>query len=724
MKVSCNKQNNKHKASNTERNILDIVNNEFEISRGSPLPLGTTLHRDGVNFAIYSTNADSIWLVLYELGATNPIAEFPLDPRFNRTGDIWHAMIRGITSNVEYGYRVDRSDNTEKHIHRFDRSKVLIDPYAKALSGSEKWGRTESGQNKPVRTWRSLVVEDKFDWEFDQPLNIPMEQMIIYELHVRGFTRNENSGVRNAGTSDGLIEKIPYLKTLGVTAVELLPINEFSETDNNRSNPQTGEPLLNFWGYHSVGFFAPKASYSSSSKPGAQVIEFKRLVKAFHEAGIEIILDVVFNHTAEGNQDGPTISFRGLDNSIYYLIDPYSGEYHNYTGCGNTLNCNHPVVRDLILECLRYWVMEMHVDGFRFDLASVLGRGRDGSVLANPPLLERIAADPVLHNTKLIAEAWDAAGLYQVGTFPCWGRWAEWNARFRDDVRCFVKGDPGKVPALAYRLMGSPDMYSGWGQVNNHHINFITCHDGFTLRDLVSYNKKHNEANGEDSRDGCNCNFSWNCGYEGQIDQSDLVSSKAAADIEELRHRQERNFAAILMLSRGVPMMLAGDEFGRTQKGNNNAYCQDNYLSWIDWDMVEQNADLLRFYRLLINFRKDHPILAGGVADHSVDGSPTVVWHGIKPMKPDWSWNSHSLACQLTETNDDQRQDIYIIANAFWKPLKFALSQLDNNRHWHRVIDTTLHSPCDILEPGEELILERQTSYKVGPRSMIVLLGR
>jgi isoamylase len=725
----CKNSDNNLKNTNVEQkeeghSILDIVSDEFKISRGAPLPLGATLQREGINFAVFSSNATSVWLVLYEPGAEEPIAEFPFDPRFNRTGDIWHVIVRGIPSSIEYGYRVERESNEDRHIHRFDRSKVLVDPYAKALSGRENWGRIAEHIDGSERAWRSLVVEDHFDWEFDQPLNVPLSQTIIYELHVRGFTRHKNSGVRNPGTYDGLIEKIPYLKELGVTAVELLPINEFSEIDNDRTNPLNGKPLLNYWGYHSVGFFAPKASYASDTKPGAQVSEFKKLIKAFHKAEIEIILDVVFNHTAEGNELGPTVSFRGIDNSVYYLIDPHSGEYHNYSGCGNTLNCNHPVVRDMILECLRYWVMEMHVDGFRFDLASVLGRGRDGSVLANPPLLERIAADPVLRNTKLIAEAWDAAGVYQVGTFPSWGRWAEWNARFRDDVRCFVKGDPGMVPALANRLMGSPDMYAGLGQTQHHHINFVTCHDGFTMRDMVSYNEKHNEANGEDNRDGCNSNCSWNCGHEGEVDQSGVISEQSATIIEELRNRQVRNFAALLLLSRGVPMILAGDEFGRTQRGNNNAYCQDNDLSWIDWHQSEENSDLLRFFRLLINFRKDHPVLANGFTNSSENDSDSVIWHGVRPEKPDWTYDSRSLAVQLITKNNNRRQDIYIASSSYWKPLIFRLPILDSERRWYRVIDTTIVSPGDISEPGREPILDRQRVYKVGPRSLVVLLGR
>ncbi|RKX23711.1 MAG: glycogen debranching enzyme, partial [Candidatus Zixiibacteriota bacterium] len=394
--------------------FLDIVDQDFEISRGCPLPLGTIRKPGGINFAIFSRHATSVTLVLFNPGSNTPVAEFPFDPRFNRTGEVWHAFIRGLTGGIEYGYRVDRQPNDALHIHRFDPSIVLADPYARAHSGGETWGERRSGDvNKgQYRSWRSLIVDDSFDWGFDQPLNIPLAETIIYELHVRGFTQHESSKVSNPGTYDGLIEKIPYLKELGVTAVELLPINEFSEIDCIKTNPATGERLLNYWGYHSVGFFAPKASLAFNRTAGSQVTEFKTLVKSLHEAGLEIILDVVFNHTAEGDERGPTISFRGIDNAVYYLLDPETGQYHNYSGCGNTLNCNHPVVRDMILDCLRYWVMEMHVDGFRFDLASILGRGQDGSVLANPPLLERIAADPILGNTKLIAEAWDAAGLY------------------------------------------------------------------------------------------------------------------------------------------------------------------------------------------------------------------------------------------------------------------------------------------------------------------------
>lgn len=716
------------------RNLLDIVSRDFEISRGGPLPLGAYQKRAGINFAVYSKNATSVVLVLFIPGDKKPIAEFPLDPRFNRTGDIWHAFIRGLECDIEYGYRVDQQLNLPKKTHYINSSDILVDPYARALSGGETWGKI--ADKSLHRQYHSVITDDSFDWDFDQPLNIPLAETIIYELHVRGFSKHESSGVKYPGTYAGLIEKIPYLKELGITAVELLPINEFSEIDSNRINPLTGQPLLNYWGYNSINFFSPKASYAHENNYGRQIYEFKTMVKAFHEAGIEVILDMVFNHTAEGDFRGPTLSFRGLDNSTYYLISPETGDYFNYSGCGNTLNCNHPVVRDLILDCLRYWVTEMHVDGFRFDLASILGRGQDGSVLSNPPLLERIAADPILGKTKLIAEAWDAAGLYQVGTFPSYGRWAEWNGRFRDDIRKFVKGDLGMAEALANRLVGSPDIYKDHGQQSNQSINFVTCHDGFTLADLVSYNDKHNEANGEDSRDGANDNNSWNCGIEGASD-----GTKGSDQIEALRIQQVKNLAAILMVSRGVPMILGGDEFGRTQSGNNNAYCQDNELSWIDWHLVKKNSDLLRFFKLLIKFRKQYPILTDNLSksfktesyesesDESgfdKSGSDSIIWHGVEPFKPDWSYQSRCIALQITDPSSQKNSlsDIYMAFNAYWKPIKFKLPELARNKNWYLKINTASDSPLDIFDNGDEIKIKNQKIFNIAPRSTLILLAK
>ncbi len=715
--------------------FLNVIGKDFEISRGGPLPLGTTIKRDGINFAVFSKHATWLSLVLFTPGSDDPIAEFPLDPRYNRTGYTWHALVRGLDPGIEYGYRADRQPNDEQHIHRFDVTKVLIDPYAKALSGGEVWGEINNStsrhsSDRDVKTRRSLIVDDDFDWGFDQPLNIPLSETIIYEVHVRGLTCHQSSGVAHPGTYTGLVEKIPYLKELGVTAVELLPVNEFEETQTDRVNPLTGERLLNFWGYHSISFFAPKASYASNNKNGAQVKEFKTMVKAMHEAGIEVILDVVFNHTAEGDERGPTLSYRGLDNSTYYMIVPGSGVYYNYSGCGNTLNCNHPVVRDMILDSLRYWVTEMHIDGFRFDLASILGRGQDGSVLANPPLLERIAADPVLGNTKLIAEAWDAAGVYQVGTFPAWGRWAEWNGKFRDDIRKFVKSDSGMVSALARRMMGSPDIYQGSGRTPQHSINFVTCHDGFTLADLVSYNDKHNEANGEDGRDGANDNLSWNCGWEGPASgaSSGAGVQHSPEEVDSLRRRQVKNFAAILLLSRGVPMILAGDEMGRTQLGNNNAYCQGNEISWVDWNLAYKNSGLLRFFKLLTKFRKNHPALRYGSFTHQQgrDGFP-VTWHGMEGGQPDWTWESRTVAMQISEKTpgvSSELSDIYIAANSYWESLRLELPKLTGSRRWLCVVDTMQESPQDIFEQGKEPCLDNQDVYEIGPRTVVVLIGR
>ncbi len=671
------------------------------------MPLGATPVRDGINFAIFSKDATAVSLALFAPDDDGPFAEFALDPRFNKTGEIWHVLVRGLENTVQYGYRMDRYPNENPLVHRFNPACILLDPHARAIHGGEKWGILSN------RARRSVIIDDDFDWGLDQPLNIPLADSVIYEMHVRGFTRHPSSGVSQPGTFAGIIEKIPYLKDLGVTAVELLPVNEFEESDSNRYNPFTGEQLLNYWGYQPIGFFAPNASYASD--PAQPVPEFQRLVKQLHEAGIEVILDVVFNHTAEGHEGGPLWSFRGIDNAIYYIIDPVTGKYHNYSGCGNTFNCNHPVVRDLICDCLRYWVTEMHVDGFRFDLAAILGRGQDGSVLADPPLLRRLANDPLLANTKLIAEAWDAAGLYQVGTFPAWGRWAEWNGKFRDDVRKFLKGDAGMTTALATRLVGSPDLYQTSGRQPYHSINFVTCHDGFTLADQVSYNVKHNLMNGEDNRDGQDSNLSWNCGVEGPTDSQEILS---------LRRRQQKNFAAILLLADGAPMILAGDEFGRTQQGNNNAYCQDNEVSWLNWDLLDTNSELHRFFRRMIAFRKHHPLLrrASFVIDGE-DGRPRIEWHGTKRNQPDWSWESRSIGMHIIGMGETgETEHIHLIVNAYWEGVRFELPELAG-WEWRRFADTSLAAPNDIVDPGLDLPLAVQSDYLAGPRSVVILVA-
>jgi isoamylase len=704
----------------TQQDLMSIIRSDFEFTRGHPLPLGATLKRGGINFAIFSRHATAATLVIFLPGDPDPALELPLDPRFNRTGDIWHAFILGLDPGIEYAYRFARSSDTKPKIYRYNQNNTLIDPYAKSLSGGTKWGDTLHLQTSvfstgKIRSRHSKVVDDDdFDWGMDQPLNYHLADSVIYELHVRGFTRHDSAESVHPGTFQGLAEKIPYLKELGVTAVELMPITEFEENDNPRLNPMTGEPLKNFWGYHPISFFAPKASYACHPDNNGTVKEFKAMVKALHEAGIEVILDMVFNHTAEGNSLGPTLSFRGIDNAVYYTIDPLTGEYANFSGCGNTLNCNNPVVRSMILDCLHYWVTEMHVDGFRFDLASILGRGSDGAVLASPPLLEKIAGDPVLANSKLIAEAWDAAGLYQVGSFPSWGRWAEWNGKFRDDIRKFVKGDAGMVPVLATRLSGSPDLYQVSGREPYHSINFITSHDGFTLADMVNYNEKHNEMNGEQNSDGHNENLSWNCGQEGP---------SASLEIEELRLRQMKNFLAILMLSQGVPMMLAGDEFGRTQQGNNNAYCQDNEISWVDWDLRRKHAGLLRFTRLLVDFRKKHARLRGRrYLEDGEPGKPPHSWHGVQLHKPDWSYESRSLAMHWPGTR--KGVDLYLIFNAYWEPLEFELPPASAARRWFRVMDASLAPPLDMAEEGSEVPLPSQSDYFAAARSVVLLLGK
>jgi glycogen operon protein len=690
--------------------LLRIVRGEFSVRRGHPLPYGAAARREGVNFSVFSRHATEMTLVLYAPGDAEPALELPLDPRYNKTGDVWHVLVSGLDPGVEYGFRADSEAPAGSPFLRFDPSRVLLDPFGKSVTGLERWGDGE-GTGGRLGRLRSRVIDEEFDWGHEHPLAVPLADSVIYELHVRGFTRHPSSGVEHPGTYRGLVEKIPYLRELGVTAVELMPVTEFEECDLPRRNLLTGEPLRNFWGYQPVSFFAPKASYAGEHAPDA-VREFKAMVKALHEAGIEVILDIVFNHTGEGDERGSTFCWRGLDNPTYYLLEPKTGKYLNYSGVGNTLNCNHPVVRFQILAALRYWVTEMHVDGFRFDLASILGRGRDGEVLPNPPLLEAIAADPVMADVKLIAEAWDAAGLYQVGSFPSWGRWAEWNGRFRDELRRFVKSDPGMTRLLATRLSGSPDLYRGSERAPWHSINFVTSHDGFTLADLVSYNDRHNWENGEGNTDGHPENLSWNCGEEGPSTRRDVLA---------LRARQQRNFLALLMLSQGVPMLLAGDELGRTQRGNNNAYCQDNPTSWLDWSLAEREQGLVRFTQRLVRFRKAHRSLRRR-SFFEDDARPGVAWHGTRLGRPDWSDESRQLAMQILATPGDEA--IYLAANAHWEAAAFELPRLPPGQSWRRFVDTSLAPGEDALEPGSEAKLASARSYALGPRSVVVLVAR
>ncbi len=689
------------------RDLLSVITEDFGFERGHPLPFGARVERGGINFAIFSRHATAVTLLLFLPGGRVEMAAFPLDRHHNRTGDVWHAFVSGLNPGIEYAYRIEGPAGIR---HRFDPRLCLADPYALALNSPRPWGDGSRRHQDAFR--RGLIVGRDYDWALDQPINRPMADSVIYELHVRGFTQDTSSQVQHPGTFRGLIEKIPYLLELGITAVELLPVTEFDEGDNEGINPEDGSRLRNFWGYHPLSFFALKASYAADSGPGREVYEFKDMVKAFHAAGIEVILDVVYNHSGEGDQRGPAYSMKGIDNSSFYMLAG-DGSYMNFSGCGNTINCNHPYVRHFILDSLRYWVTEMHVDGFRFDLASILGRDQDGNVLASPPLLEQIAGDPVLADTKLIAEAWDAAGLYQVGSFPNWGRWAEWNGRFRDDIRRFVRGEPGMVGSLATRLAGSSDLFQS-DREPGHGINFITSHDGFTLADLVSYDDKHNRANGEEERDGDPNNLSWNCGREGPVDDPEIL---------RLRERQVRNFATLLILARGVPMILAGDELGRTQGGNNNAYCQDNRISWLDWEKGASNRSLFRFYRLLIAFRKSHKLLTFDSFTVQEGLGAEIHWHGFRLGEPDWSQHSHSLAMHLRGNAPGGRaEDIFLMANAHWEAHAFELPDFDGGG-WYGFIDTGKAGDDAIRELDALQPLLNTRHYHVEGRSIAVLVA-
>lgn len=682
---------------------IDTVNG-FQIRPGFFREFGAVAIPGGVNFTIHTHGATSCELLLFHRKAEEPYAVIPF-PESYKIGFCYSMIVFDLDiEEFEYAYRLDGPYDEKKGL-RFDKNKILLDPYARAVTGQSQWGHVNNAQHG----YRARVVQSNFDWGDQRHHSIPMEDLIIYELHVRGFTMDESSGVKHHGTFEGLREKIPYLKELGVNAVELMPIFEFDEMRDVRLIDEN--ELIDFWGYNPVSFFAPNTSYCSSMEYNREGLELKTLIKDLHDNGIEVILDVVFNHTAEGNEFGPCFSFKGFDNNIYYMLTP-DGHYYNFSGCGNTLNCNHPVVRDMILECLRYWVIEYRVDGFRFDLASILGRNDDGTPLSQPPLLRSLAFDSILGNVKLIAEAWDAGGLYQVGSFPSWKRWAEWNGRYRDDMRRFLKGDDFLAQTAAARITGSPDLYDPAYRGGNASINFLTCHDGFTLYDLYSYNQKHNEANGWGNTDGADDNNSWNCGVEGETDDPAILA---------LRKRLMKNACAILLCSRGTPMFLSGDEFADTRYGNNNPYCQDNLISWLDWSLLKKNKDLFDFFQYMIQFRKDHPVIRKDL-EPSYLGVPAMSTHGLTPDETNFSGDSHVVCVQFAGYNEaTQKEDlVYLAVNSGWFPVTLTLPELPEHYKWKVAVNTG-DPKCQFFHKNSMPTVE--SKIFLGERSVIIFVA-
>ena len=682
---------------------IDTVNG-FQIRPGFFREFGAVAIPGGVNFTIHTHGATSCELLLFHRKAEEPYAVIPF-PESYKIGFCYSMIVFDLDiEEFEYAYRLDGPYDEKKGL-RFDKNKILLDPYARAVTGQSQWGHVNNAQHG----YRARVVQSNFDWGDQRHHSIPMEDLIIYELHVRGFTMDESSGVKHHGTFEGLREKIPYLKELGVNAVELMPIFEFDEMRDVRLIDEN--ELIDFWGYNPVSFFAPNTSYCSSMEYNREGLELKTLIKDLHDNGIEVILDVVFNHTAEGNEFGPCFSFKGFDNNIYYMLTP-DGHYYNFSGCGNTLNCNHPVVRDMILECLRYWVIEYRVDGFRFDLASILGRNDDGTPLSQPPLLRSLAFGSILGNVKLIAEAWDAGGLYQVGSFPSWKRWAEWNGRYRDDMRRFLKGDDFLAQTAAARITGSPDLYDPAYRGGNASINFLTCHDGFTLYDLYSYNQKHNEANGWGNTDGADDNNSWNCGVEGETDDPAILA---------LRKRLMKNACAILLCSRGTPMFLSGDEFADTRYGNNNPYCQDNLISWLDWSLLKKNKDLFDFFQYMIRFRKDHPVIRKDL-EPSYLGVPAMSTHGLTPDEINFSGDSHVVCVRFAGYNEaTQKEDlVYLAVNSGWFPVTLTLPELPEHYKWKVAVNTG-DPKCQFFHKNSMPTVE--SKIFLGERSVIIFVA-
>lgn len=716
------------------RGIIFRYMTDVTTQNGMPIGLGAVLTPAGVNFSIYSKDATKVTLCLFDSAdAAKPSVLIDLDPSVNRTGHIWHILIQGAQAGLCYLYKVDGPYEPTKGL-RFNYHKYLFDPYAKAFtSGSvfrcynnlhkQGFHVNEGGEIQNLSDFpKCVVVADDFDWEGDRPLNYPLEDSVIYETHLKGFTASETSGVPAdiAGTYAGFTKKIDYLKKLGITSVELLPLFEFDENENGNLNPRTGKGLVNYWGYSTIGFFAPKTSYSSDRTPGGPVREFKQMVKELHKAGIEVILDVVYNHTAEGNEHGYTFEFRGLQNDVYYSLPQADKQYYNnFSGCGNSFNCNSAVGGQLILDSLRYWVLNMHVDGFRFDLASILTRGENGMPVPYdmPSITSAISEDPVLAKTKIIAEAWDAAGLYQIGGFPAGvnNRWSEWNGRFRDDIRRFVRGDENSVTGAATRICGSADCYNHSGRKPTASINFITAHDGFTLNDMVSYNGKHNEENGESNRDGTDDNYSYNHGYEGDCENP---------KIEALRLKKIKKSFIYLFVSQGVPMILGGDEMRRTQRGNNNAYCQDNEMSWFDWTLAQKNDGLVRFASNLIQLRRKHPVFRRTeFFGTEKDSASEISWFDNNAKVLDWSNTKRFLGFKLSGSSVNDN-DFYVATNMDIYDLTITLPTLTGNKKWYRVADTSFESPEDITESGFEELLTEQRRYVLVAGSSIVLMSK
>lgn len=692
-----------------------MATDRYHLLPGNPLPFGTKWHGDILNFALFSRHAESVTLVFRFLD-NKKLLERELNPDIHRTGDVWHAAIDTGGKEICYGYRIHSRGNPQNQLSD-NADIIVIDPYCRNLL-SRPWGTPSTAGKEPVCVTARPIP---FDWLDDRPLQTPPSETVIYELHVRGFTRHPSSRVSKPGTFHGVVEKIPYLQELGITAVEFLPVTEWDEMDNKFRHPINGEKLLNYWGYNPLSFFSLRSGLASV--PDEVVNEFKSMVRSLHQAGIEVILDLVFNHTGESDNNGTTSGFRAIDNQIYYLVDENNGEYLNYSGCGNTVNTNHPVVRKLIIDALRYFVSEFHIDGFRFDLAAIFNRDVDGTPIDRAPLVELIAEDPVLRDCKIIAEAWDATGLYQVGTFSNNPRWMEWNGKFRDDVRTFMSGHPGSIKNLATRIAGSSDLYQNDGRSPLNSINFITSHDGFTLYDLVSYDQKHNEHNGEQNRDGDNHNMSWNSGFEGTI---------ASAKIEKLRLRRMRTFAALLFFSQGVPMICSGDEWAKSQQGNNNAWCQDNEISWLNWGLMETNSDLFRFFQKCIQLRSRYRLFRRTeffpeVIEPASPEPPEIIWQSLAPDEHDWADDNLQLGFRLNSTsgNGPDEPSFLILVNGSRSETKtFTIPQAPGDQArigWLHIIDTAAASPADFVNPDQAQPISAGAGVLVKPMALAVL---